>query len=111
MTQQEAIKRLLEDVKASSIQNTKSYTPTTEHYIPIHLLEYYLNMSYAIGYDEGRKQVSHRKKIIQIKDGVEIREWESEVIAANAFGVTKHMINKAVTGKIKHFRGFEWKRK
>jgi hypothetical protein len=55
---------------------------------------------YGGGFDEGRKQVAHRKKVVKMDDyGNIVATYRSAVEAANKNGVTKHMISKACLGK------------
>ena len=52
-----------------------------------------------------------RKPVIQIKDGIEISEYDSVTDASEKTGIIKQNISSALTGKYKTAGGFEWKYK
>lgn len=65
---------------------------------------------YAMGFDEGRQQTAHRKKVLQMdKFGNVIREYNSAMEAARAVDVDKTAISKACLGKTNSVKGFFWK--
>lgn len=67
-------------------------------------------MIYTAGFDEGRKQVSHRKRVIQFNtNGDRIEVHESASSAANKIGLTKYSISKAALGKIATAGGYIWR--
>jgi hypothetical protein len=58
-----------------------------------------MNYLYAGGFDEGRKQVAHRKKVAKMDEfGNILERYESAQQAANKNGITKHMISKVCLG-------------
>lgn len=59
-----------------------------------------MNYLYAGGYDEGRKQVAHRKKVVKMDEyGKILATYDSATEAANKNGITKHMVSKACLGR------------
>jgi hypothetical protein len=77
---------------------------------PKDTIENYFNYVYTIGFNHGRKQCAHGKRVAQIKDGKILREFESAVDAAFAVGVTKYSISKAASGRTtSKIAGFNWK--
>jgi hypothetical protein len=109
MTQEEIINRILLEIQHKSILSTKDYTPTTDHYIPVRFFKYYMQLAYAAGYDQGRKLCCNQKQVEQIKDGKVIKIWSSQSEASRAVGADNKTINRAVKGKIKTCKGFQWR--
>jgi hypothetical protein len=56
----------------------------------------YFYMLYAVGYDEGRKQLSHRRPVIVYKHGVIICEKDSVSDAARYAGITYTSVSNAI---------------
>ena len=109
MTREDGLIRIINEINANSIPATPTYTPTPEHYMPIRNIIYYLELAYGIGFDEGRRQVSHRKPVAQLKNGKHIRIFPSVAEAAHALCVDKSTIIKSAKGLIKHSKhGYEW---
>lgn len=71
----------------------------------------YLRYAQAIGYDDGLCQISHRKKIHQIKDGKVVATYDSITQAAKAINGDRGTISKIAIGRgsYKSHKGFEWK--
>jgi hypothetical protein len=110
MTREEALDRLLIEIRTKGIPATEDYTPTTDHYIPLRLLEYYLSLAIGIGYDSGRKQIAHGKPVIQMIDDVEIKVWESQWDAEQFYHLSKGTIGKSIKAGTTDKKGFKWKR-
>jgi hypothetical protein len=105
MNQSEAVDKILNLIK----DQTTAYIPTkTWEEIKLHL-----GYAYAIGFDEGRGQNSHRKPILQIKDGKIIHTFDSVSDAARRMKVNKTSISKVASenGRNKTCKGFKWKYK
>jgi hypothetical protein len=74
------------------------------------LITFYINMAYAIGYDEGRKQKTHQRKVAQYSmNGYFIKIFGSVTLAANSVGKDKSALSKAARGKLEHCGGYKWK--
>jgi hypothetical protein len=110
MTQQETLDRILLEVRTHSIPASDDYIPTLDHYMSVKLFSYYAKLIYAIGCDEGRREHTRRTRIRQMKDGIEIKIWESQADAARALKVGVPDINKALRHihNRKKCKGFEW---
>ena len=81
-----------------------------QHDCQYDLLYSCLCLAYGSGYDEGRIQPSHRRRVAQYdKYGNKIAEFESGVAAARKVGVSKYMISKAALGKSRTGGGYYWK--
>jgi hypothetical protein len=100
MTQEESIKSIIEEMKKQR--------PMSKDLVIF--VEYYLQLIWTSGFDEGRKQLSHRKPIVQKKDGQIIQPWESVNLAARAVGVAPTSISQVLNKKYGHktCAGFEW---
>lgn len=69
----------------------------------------YLMQAYAAGYNEGKVQRNHRKRIAQYdKDGDLVRVHESQRAAANFVNANISNIRRALTGRTKTCKGFKW---
>jgi len=69
-----------------------------------------LNQAYGAGYDEGRKQGSHQKKVAQYDQYNNlIRVFDSCLDAARAADVHKTHISKACLGKTNNVKGYYYK--
>jgi hypothetical protein len=108
MTREDGLIRIINEIHANSIPATPEYTPSLDHYMPIRNIIYYLEMAYGIGFDEGRQQGSHRKPIMQIKNGKHIRTFTSVSEAAHMHHVNKSAIVKAAKKHTQTCAGFEW---
>jgi hypothetical protein len=104
MTREEALDRLLVEIRTKGIAATNDYVPSTDHYIPLRFLEYYLKLSYGMGFDEGRHLTIHRRKINQLQDGVVIHTFDSLQEAANKMKIDVRTIKKLMKGKVKKSR-------
>lgn len=59
-----------------------------------------LNMTWVGGFDYGRKQIAHGKKVAKMDQfGKVLAIYDSAQEAANKNGVSKHMISNACLGK------------
>lgn len=76
---------------------------------PKQKIEEFLNYTYSIGFNHGRKQSRHGKRVAQIKDGIIIKVYESASDAGRAVNRTKHIISKAALGKIPGAANYDWK--
>lgn len=76
---------------------------------PKQKIEEFLNYTYSIGFNHGRKQYSHGKRVAQIKDGIIIKIYESASDAGRAVNRTKHIISKAALGKLSGAANYDWK--
>jgi hypothetical protein len=110
MTREEALDRMLVEIRTKGISATEDYIPTTDHYIPLRLLAYYLSLAIGIGYDSGRKSMAHSKSVIQMKDGIEIKVWESQWDAEQFYKKSKGAISKSIKSESIDDNGFQWKR-
>lgn len=94
MTKEDTLKRILAELPESlhSVINT---------YFPI---------IWTAGFDEGRKQLTHRKRIVQKKNQKVVQMWNSINEAASAFSVTPTSISKVLHKDYGHktCAGFEW---
>ena len=72
-------------------------------------LDIHLNCFYDIAFRDGARQLSHNKKIIQFKDGVVVREFESITDAAKATGVHKSSVEKNVLFGTTNKQGYTYK--
>ena len=74
-------------------------------------LKLYLDCMFGMGFDEGRKHLSHKVKVIQLKDGIKVEEFDSIADAARAVGVDIGSIGHILAGrKGSHTcKGFGWK--
>jgi len=108
MTREDGLIRIINEINANSIPTTPEYTPTPEHYMPVRNIIYYLEMAYGIGFDEGRRQISHRKPIAQLKNGKHLRIFTSVTEAAHTVKVDKSTIIKAAKKHIQTCAGYEW---
>ena len=68
----------------------------------------HLKLIYGAGYDEGRKQRSHAKKVAMYKDGVYIKSFDDVTSAANSFHIHKSSISKAIK-KGRNCKGYTWR--
>lgn len=75
----------------------------------LELVKQYMDWMFGIGYDEGKRQNSHGKRVAQIKDGVVINKFNTFQEAANAMKVNKSAIGKAVRGEMRTCGGFKWR--
>lgn len=88
-----------------------------EHIIPVDLTveqvekaRVLLMRLYAIGFDEGRLQGAHNKKVDQLDmKGNYIQTFESISVAARSIDRNKSAVAKAAQGKIEYSGGFKWK--
>jgi len=100
MTQEIAVEKIIASMQSERMMSQELTT----------FITYYLSLVYAVGFDEGRVSTTkNRKKVMQIKNGVLIKIWNSETEASRVIGVNDGTINKAVIGKIKTCKGFEWR--
>lgn len=107
MTCEETVDKIRKEAKENAIKAFEAYTPTPDHYIPFRFFDYYLTLAFSIGYNEGRKQTAHGKRVRQMLNGKEIKIWESQQDAANVMKVTKGSISKAVSKNTK-CAGYMW---
>lgn len=110
MKQGEALDRIILEVRQRGVMCSQNYIPTTDHYIPLRLLSYYLNLAYGAGFDEGKKQNAHGKPVMQLKDGKEIKTWPSQWDAEQFYKLSKGALWKALSGKKIKIKGFDWRR-
>jgi|AMWB02.1.fsa_nt_gi hypothetical protein len=62
--------------------------------------EPFLNMIWVAGFDYGRKQSGHGKKVVKMDQwGHILKTYDNATEAANETGVSKHMISKVCLGK------------
>jgi len=74
------------------------------------LIVFYISMAYSIGYDEGRKQGSHRRMVAQFDmHGNFIKNYGSLTVAARKVKRTKGAIQKCCAGLSEHCAGYKWK--
>lgn len=74
------------------------------------LIRFYFGLIYAVGFDEGRKQYSHRKQVAKYTmEGKFVRIYPSITEAANAVRRNKTAVMKSAQGKTEHCGGFKWK--
>jgi len=78
----------------------------TEHQIDIICDHLYL--TFGAGFDEGRKQNSHAKPVVQSKNGKVIKTYNSVTEAAHALSVDKTSISKCVRGKTSNCKGYKF---
>lgn len=66
---------------------------------------------YNNNYGTRSMKVSKKKSmpVLQLKNGVVIKEWKSGDEAARVLGIWEQNIVKCLKGKIKHCGGYEWK--
>jgi len=100
MTQEDSIKSIIEEM-------TKQRPMSKDLVI---FVESYIIMAWGVGFDEGRKQQSHRKPIVQKKNGKIVKPWESVNLAAKAVGVAPTSISQVLNKRYGHktCAGFEW---
>jgi hypothetical protein len=67
-----------------------------------------LYMAFAVGFDEGYRIHTNRKRVAQIKNGIIIHVFNSQTEASKMMGVNNRTINKAVHKQIKSCKGYEW---
>lgn len=71
----------------------------------------HLAYAYGIGFDEGRKIMSHRVKVAQFKYGVKVREFDSIADAARAvkgdISTIQKVCAKSARGNKSH-KGYQW---
>jgi len=76
-----------------SIQKVNDNSFTNEQ---LNIIGSYFYMVYAVGFDEGRQQISHRKAVVIYKNGVRICEKDSAVSAGRYVGISKGAVSKAI---------------
>ena len=109
MTPEEALNRILPEIRSNSIALTSNDSAFTDNCISIQLLPYYLKIMYGIGFDKGRKSYSHSKKVIQYTlNGIFVKEWDSQQDIARFFKVSKVAVYSGINGKRKIWRGYKW---
>jgi len=74
------------------------------------IIKHHLLLMYGTGFDEGRKQNSHGKPVIQKLHGMEVKIHSNITDAAKKMGVHKSTISKAIINK-RLCKGFEWELK
>ena len=110
MTQQEALDRILLEVRTHSIPASEDYIPTLDHYIPLRLFTYYASLLYTLGFD-ARNEYMHNhnsKRIAQIKNGNIIKIYDSIESAAKKMEVNHKSISIAVGKPNRSCKGFQW---
>lgn len=56
-----------------------------------------------------RYSTKHKKSILQLKDGIIINEFASAVDANKQYGFCRASISQCCKGKIKSYKGFQFK--
>jgi hypothetical protein len=83
--------------------------PESEYIVDVkEVVEQYFKYAYSIGFDEGRSQTAHRRKVEQYKDGVLICCFDSMMDAARHMGVDKTAISKSIIKNRKDKHGNIW---
>lgn len=59
-------------------------------------------------YRKNKPRPHSRKPILQIKDGIIIREWESGFEIEEVLGITRRTMQHILSGDTKNTRGFDW---
>jgi hypothetical protein len=110
MTREEALDRMLAEIQTKGIQCLQNYIPTSDHYIPLRLLTYYLYLAYGVGYDAAKIQTEHgnKKRIKQMSCGECIKIWNSQTDAARELHMSVNVINNALIRKSMTKNGFKW---
>jgi len=78
---------------------------------PKETVEKYMNFVYTIGFNHGRKEPTHEKRVQKFLNGNLIEEYPSVSNAANIHRVNKSTISKAALGKFSSGHkaiGYEW---
>lgn len=100
----EAIKRIKNEMSERGLIERVS-TPEKEA-----LYDFYFGMLLGIGYDEGCRQITHRKAVAQYDmEGKFIKIYGSATLAAKKVGRHKSSICKAARGDTPYSGGFIWK--
>jgi len=110
MSRDEALGRIITEIRTKGIQCTQNYIPTTDHYIPLRLLSYYLFLAYGVGFDEAKRQSEHgnKKKVKQMLHGECVKIWNSQTDAAYSLHMSVTTINNALNRKSMTKNGFTW---
>ena len=98
-------KRAVNKIKAE-IENLNIPTDIVD------IMDLYLTMAYAIGFNEGMDFMPRSKTVIQIdRYGDDIREFESCAHASRALGIDRGTIYKSASGNFrnKSAGGYKWK--
>ena len=80
--------------------------------VDIDIIDLYLTMAYAIGFNEGMDFMPRSKTVVQIGEfGDDIREYESCAHASRALGIDRGTIYKSASGNFrnKSAGGYGWK--
>lgn len=74
------------------------------------IVEFYLGLLYGLGYDEGKRQCSHGRRVAKYDmNGNFIKIYGSVTLAAKSVKRDKGAVQKAASGKTSHCAGYKWK--
>ena len=88
MKQETAVFKLMDSFR----QEVKDEIPL-EIYLKV---EQHLNMAYAVGHDAGIRFKSHKRGVIMFRNEVEIRRFETILLAANHLQVNKSRLSQCI---------------
>lgn len=75
-----------------TIQKEKEFTQEQ-----VDLISTYFHYLYSIGFHEGRRQLSHRKEVVELNEAGEIiQTFPSSYEVENLLGVTKGAVGKSI---------------
>jgi len=106
MTLENLKKEIRSEIEQQSFFLETAYT--CNQYIPMRVFEQYISLIYGVGFDEGRAQYSHRRPIVQKKDGKVIKVWPSFTSASNKLGIDSSAILQNIKGKTKTCAKCQW---
>jgi len=108
MNKEETINRILLEIRTKSILPTPDYTPTIDHYVPIRFVQFYLELAFTAGYDKGRFEIGHGKKVRQLLNGKEIKVWDSASAAARGMKYSRNTVANAIKHNYKTEHKYNW---
>jgi hypothetical protein len=75
----------------------------------LELVRQYMEWMYVVGYEQSRVDIGKQTSVCQIKDGKIINTFPNMAAAARSVHGDKSNVRKAVIGKYKTYKGFQWK--